>query len=145
MRRRTSGEQPISEDWSDDPEDLLHLYLYLNRPPSPSTNGLAENQTSIQFCGTRLSAQSSHITTTQAPPGVSADIHTVSVATQRASNQVVLVGIRGGGRAVRDAELGVDVFDVAGDGVRADDEMLGDLPIRSASRQVGQHLEFTGR
>ena len=61
------------------------------------------------------------------------------------SNQVVFVRIRGRGSPIRDAEFGVDVFDVAGDGVRAEDDKLGDLPIGSARRQVGQYLHFTGR
>ena len=42
---------------------------FINAGGVTFTDGDAENQTSLQFCGTRLSAQSSHITTTKMPAG----------------------------------------------------------------------------
>ncbi len=36
-------------------------------------------------------------------------------------------------------------LDMTRDGVRADDETLGDLPIGPARRQMRQHLELAGR
>ena len=53
---------------------------------------------------------------------------------------MVFVGVGGGGGPVRHPQLGVDVLNVAGDGVRADDQVRGDLAIGLAGGQVGEHL-----
>jgi hypothetical protein len=52
------------------------------------------------------------------------------------SEQVVLVGVRGGGGPVGDTQFGVDVFHMPGDGVRADHQARSDLPISPAGGQV---------
>src|SRR5690242_3983456 len=41
-----------------------------------------------------------------------------------------------------DAELGEDVLDVVPHGVRADVELVRDLPVRGASREQSCHLRF---
>ena len=44
--------------------------------------------------------------------------------------------------ARRDAELGEDVLEMAGNGVLADDEGSGDLPVRAAGRHQAENLEL---
>jgi hypothetical protein len=47
--------------------------------------------------------------------------------------------------AAVDPELHEDVLDVRGDGLRADDEPLGDLPLIHAVREESEHLALSRR
>jgi hypothetical protein len=64
--------------------------------------------------------------------------------TTHASQEVVLVGVCRGCRAVGDTEFGIDVLDVAGDRVRADHQFLGDFAVGPAGSQVDQRFLFAG-
>ena len=55
---------------------------------------------------------------------------------------MVLVGVRDGGPPAREAELVENVADVAGDGLFADAQLIGDGAIRLAGDQTPKHLQF---
>jgi hypothetical protein len=57
-------------------------------------------------------------------------------------DEVVVIGVGGGGASRGDAEFGEDVADVAGDGLFADDEFLRDSPVGLASGEEEQDLQF---
>jgi hypothetical protein len=60
-----------------------------------------------------------------------------------ALDEIALEGERSRRCSRRDAQLGEDVLQVAGDGVLADHECHADLPVAPAGRNEAQHLEFT--
>src|SRR5215475_14048386 len=58
------------------------------------------------------------------------------------SEQLVLVGVRGGGRARRQIEFREDVADVAGDGLLADAQSSRDRPVLGAGGDEAQHFDL---
>ena len=57
---------------------------------------------------------------------------------------MVLVGKGAGRRPRRDAELGEDVLEVPGDGVLADEQIGGDVPVSPAANQVARSSRSAG-